>query len=240
MEDLIFKSHCGRVATLRTLGIPHTSGSIQARRLPKTVDFSTVKSWIQGCLDAAQVVGLRLIDCTDLAALRITVAEEALPKYVTLSYVWGIDKEGPTSTKNRLLIQMPKTVQDAAYVVNSLGHQYLWVDRYCIEQSNEAQKHEIISRMGDVYANSELTLVATAGVGASSGLPGVGSPRTETQHFINIRSKQYVLVQDTMKETVEKSTWNQRGWTFQEALLSRRMLVFTSRCVYSNAGISTQ
>jgi hypothetical protein len=65
---------------------------------------------------------------------------------------------------NRRDIQLPKeilkTIQDAIQVTQSLGHRYLWVDRYCIDQKNGAEKQYQFSRMGDIYAGSQITIFA--------------------------------------------------------------------------------
>jgi hypothetical protein len=179
------------------------------------------------------------MDCGDLTSLKVITTEEALPEYLTLSYVWGIGNEAPIADWG-LLEELPRTVQDAIHVVKALGYRYLWVDRYCIQQDDESQKHNMISNMGTIYGNSVLTIIAAAGNDPEHGLPGVGStPRTD-QHCITISSKTWFLVQNDIKQQVETSTWNQRGWTFQEAILSTRVLVFTQSRAYFQCGTGHQ
>ena len=85
--------------------------------------------------------------------------------------------------------------------------------------------------MGDVYENSALTLVAAAGDGPHHGLPGVSVPRIP-QLEIQIGSHILLSTLSNVKEEITASKWNSRGWTYQEALLSRRKLVFTPSHVY--------
>lgn len=113
----------------------------------------------------AAMRGLRVIDCTKTPAAVVEVPWSE--RYVALSYVWGPSTE-----------DWPRTVTDAVHVTKAMGERYLWVDRLCIDQSNFDEKMELISRMDDIYAGAELTIVNVAG-DATTGLPGVlETPRT--------------------------------------------------------------
>lgn len=91
-------------------------------------------------------------------------------QYVSLSYCWGKSLAYTTTTKNLELhkenngIQyddLPKTLQDAVFLVRHLGLQYLWADCLCIVQDNKADWEHEAGRMADVYTNAYLTLAAT-------------------------------------------------------------------------------
>jgi hypothetical protein len=69
----------------------------------------------------------------------------------------------------------PLTVRDAVQVVKSLRRKYLWVDRYCIDQNNAAEKEMMIQNMDSIYENAEATIVALYGEDDQSGLPGISS-----------------------------------------------------------------
>jgi hypothetical protein len=49
------------------------------------------------------------------------------------------------------------------------------VDQYCIDQHDTIEKHEQIGRMNLTYEASQLMIIAAAGDGEDSGLPGIGS-----------------------------------------------------------------
>jgi hypothetical protein len=71
------------------------------------------------------------------------------------SYVWGpkaseTSHEGldPCGAESQLSSLIPRTVDDAILLTQHLGWEYLWVDRYCIDQSDNDDKREQI--WGDV------------------------------------------------------------------------------------------
>jgi hypothetical protein len=94
---------------------------------------------------------------------------------VTLSYVWGHSPAASGAGPGSLPKTFERTIEDAITIAVVLGFRYLWVDRYCIPQDNPAEKNSQIQRMGDIYANSALTIIAAAGDDAEFGLPGVSS-----------------------------------------------------------------
>jgi hypothetical protein len=69
-------------------------------------------------------------------------------RYIALSYCWGKDQAVKT-TKSSLeshrlgfsTFELPKTIQDAIYVAQALGCQYLWVDALCIIQDDKHDKN---------------------------------------------------------------------------------------------------
>jgi hypothetical protein len=78
--------------------------------------------------------------------------------------------------------------------------------------------------MDKVYMGAELTLVAAAGANERHGLPGVGvekEVRTVEMGDLNI-----TYIPRSFDSAFKHSEWGTRGWTFQEELLSRRLLYF--------------
>lgn len=99
--------------------------------------------------------------------------------YAALSYVWGPKHEKCNQQIGnlRLLSVVPRTIDDAISLVQHLGWNYLWVDRYCIDQNDDDDKSEQISRMGEIYKGFIITIIAAAGDDDEFGLLGVGSQR---------------------------------------------------------------
>jgi hypothetical protein len=65
------------------------------------------------------------------------------------------------------------------YVAINLDIPFLWVDRYCIDQANSEEKHDLIRNMDRIYEGAEITIIAATGDDPHHGLPGVrGTPRT--------------------------------------------------------------
>jgi len=123
-------------------------------------------------------------------------------------------------------------------VASTLGVPYLWIDRYCIDQDNSEEKHDIIRRMNEIYSGAYLTIIAAAGAGPNHGLPGVGDTPRWPHYYITIGFHQFTEL-DSTREQIKHSTWMTRGWTYQEMVLSRRRLVFTEGGVYFQCRVMT-
>ncbi|KAE9373712.1 hypothetical protein N431DRAFT_465989 [Stipitochalara longipes BDJ] len=82
-----------------------------------------------------------------------------------------------------------------------------------------------------IYQKSEVTTVAL-GADPTYGLPGVGERPRLGQECLQLGN--YLLISSLVdpRYYIDASTWTDRGWTYQEALLSRRRLVFTDEQVY--------
>lgn len=77
-----------------------------------------------------------------------------------------------------------------------------------------------------------MTIVAAAGINADSGLSGLSSPRRISQPIALIGSDLFVSTMKPISFLIQSSAWITRGWTYQEAMLSRRCLFFTDEQVY--------
>ena len=113
-----------------------------------------------------------------------------------------------------------------------LGRRYLWVDRYCISQQDRAEKKMMIDNMDLIYESADATLVALHGDHENSGLPGVSTLSRLVQPSFDTGTGQLVYSFPSIKSLIESSKWNTRGWTYQEARLSRRCLFFSHYQVY--------
>lgn len=133
------------------------------------------------------------------------------------------------------------------HVVRELGLQFLWVDRYCIDDNDDDdgdggggaagaskhRKHHTISNMDAVYQRAALTIVAASGAHSDHGLPGARRihRRLDTYSLAENGGRgegraAYVYIEEAHAELSEL-VWSTRGWTYQEGLLSRHRLVFT-------------
>jgi hypothetical protein len=135
-------------------------------------------------------------------------------------------------TINGTLGILPRTIDDAISVVQSMGFKYLWVDRYCIPQQDEVEKTRLIDHMGHIYKNSVLTIIAAMGTGPDCGLPGITPGLRSTPTPFSVNGWSFVGQDLSVNIDIQQSTWNSRGWTFQEGLLSTRKLIFSSRQLY--------
>ncbi|KAL2130546.1 hypothetical protein VTI74DRAFT_6244 [Chaetomium olivicolor] len=237
-KGLVFRISYGPWVKRRRYLVPKVGAECTVRVLqPDHVSFDVVKEWIQFCSkehhdtcgleSRMRVPPLRLIDCE---TRRIIPAGD-LP-YVCLSYVWG-QSTGDNSFVSVLPQGLPTTIEDAITATLGVGMRYLWIDRYCIDQQNQANVSLQIQMMDLIYQNAELTIIAAAGSDPWYGLPGIG-PRIRQAQQTSGKIWDIVFVPPATNpiESVQNSAWATRGWTFQEALFSRRRLVFTDHQVY--------
>ncbi|OCK95276.1 HET-domain-containing protein, partial [Cenococcum geophilum 1.58] len=207
------------------------------------VDFNLVRDWINTCQKGHKkcrrfMTSSRLMSMFGFSL--IDVQREALvdaprgAKYLALSYVWGSARQ--LKLKNE---EIPKTIRDAIYVCKALHERYLWVDALCIIQDDEADKKAQISNMDLVYRNAYITIVGAVG-DATTGLPGTRTnyPRREAVKA-SIQGLMLSSAPSELPEVLSRSLWATRGWTLQEQLMSRRLLVFTDRIVYFNCQETT-
>ncbi|KAI1751519.1 heterokaryon incompatibility protein-domain-containing protein [Xylaria castorea] len=177
---------------------------------------------------------LNLIDCQ---GRRIVSALDAgfnsRPLYVALSYVWGNYADVSTvPDRHTLPTTLSSVVEDSIQVTLMLGYQYLWVDKYCVDNRNKATKRIQLMHMDSVYTNAELTIIAAAGPDESYGLPGLSKKRSFRQFSFRGDSFTLTSTLPLPHHSIVNSHWSTRGWTYQEAILSRRRLVFTDDQLY--------
>lgn len=212
--------------------------ALEALQEPR-INFGILRTWMHECLEThtescarsayhSGVHGLRLIQ---VRTRRLVLASLQF-EYAALSYVWG---NVETSQYGDELPQaVPKTIEDALEASSLLGLSHLWVDKYCIPQHNEAEKQSQISQMHLIYQRAAITIIAAAGIGAEHGIPGINSTPLHPPPHLLIGQRR-ILTTMCFRPTAAiqfSSKWGSRGWTYQEAILSTRRLVFTERQVY--------
>jgi hypothetical protein len=217
---------------------------------PSLVNFHIVREWLRYCKTqhrefceprvSLQLASLRVINCDTMDIVQMATLAPDL-EYFALSYVWGAPNpetsiENTTSFRTSLSwAQLPQVVKDATEVVKSLrerGCRYLWVDKYCIDQNDPRDKHCQIQSMDRVYEGAFATIIAASGNGANSGLPVVGLVSRKAQPAALVNGIQLVSTLPHISTALKGTTWMTRGWTYQEAVLSRRCLIFTDLQVY--------
>lgn len=234
-----WKDTANKPGFILVAGPPSKSPGFNGRRISSAaVDFDWILDCIQYCSEThqdclspqtSQRLNIKLIDCKS----RIIVDAQTDWKYVALSYVWGDGQANWSTDFSRKLPDVcPASIEDSIKAVTRLNHQYLWIDRYCINQQDHTDRNHQITNMDAIYASASLTIVSAGGEDSTYGLPGVGATLRRPQPFAQVGD--YLLVSslpDTATE-IGKSRWNSRGWTYQEGLLSRRRLVFTENQAY--------
>jgi len=195
------------------------------------------------------VLPTRLIDVL-LEEPRLCITKCMRGRYTALSHRWGSKK--PLLTTNISLGQhkrgiavakLPRTFRDAINLTRQLRIQYIWIDSLCIIQDSKEDWAAESQLMGTIYERSYLTVAATNNIDGDTGLfhsSIVGSApqyvefpcdaaRSETgsMYFSSPvpRTKFPSLA-------LEESPLNERGWVFQERVLSRCIVHFIDSQVY--------
>ncbi|PQE16326.1 Heterokaryon incompatibility protein [Rutstroemia sp. NJR-2017a WRK4] len=198
---------------------------------PGCFDIEATNHWISYCQSnhratcrlgsLPRMQSFQVIDCKTETVIK------APPKcaYVALSYVWG---EISTTDFPSSLGCAPKLILDSIEVTKMLKFRYLWVDRYCIDQSDSTGKHEQICQMDMIYASAQVTIIAAGSEDPNRGLHGVRGTLRIPQLILPLGNHRIVssLVHRS-DNGISRSKWATRGWTYQEGLLSTRRLVFS-------------
>ncbi|QDS74054.1 hypothetical protein FKW77_009289 [Venturia effusa] len=198
---------------------------------PTIIDFTEPREWIEFCdknhttCKPSAVTPKHLIDCN---SRRVERMQEHRP-YCTLSYVWGSQLAEDSMLDGTLPLSLPATIEDAITCTLAIGMKYLWVDKFCISQQQHDEKALKIGRMDEIYSGAEIGFFAI-GEDACAGLAGLSVFRD----IKRCRLGKHVLVEmhEKPQQYIRRSKWSQRGWTYQELLLSRRRLFFTPSGVY--------
>lgn len=218
----------------------------EPRILPKVFNVDLAKVWLAhcqvhhpGCSTIYQVPQTSFVDCVERRVVKF--AEGSATRFIALSYVWG-----KTSDQQQQHLQqippdffssslgssetLPRTIVDAMAITEALGFRYLWVDQYCIDQTDPDDRARQIHQMDLIYMCADLTIIAAAGDNHNYGLPGVGQRLREELLEPFVLDDQFTFGAydpQSLDSHLKGSVWNARAWTFQEAQLSRRRLIFT-------------
>ena len=217
-----------------------------------------IKNWIEFCFEnhrRCHKRDLELLFDDNMEIFLIDVARMSLvqattsARYLALSYVWGGVAQFTTTKQNLssllsessllpLRDKIPKVIRDAIALTAALQIQYLWVDSICIIQDDEAFKHSQLSSMGEIYNRATATIIACEGTTADANLSAASWHSSVIGFGRNLysgKAKASIRRPREMRpilDTIDRSVYNTRGWTFQERLLSRRRIYFVDGQIY--------
>ena len=148
--------------------------------------------------------------------------------------------------KNAIVVrELPQTLQDAILVTRKLGIRYLWIDALCIIQDSDSDKGNELTQMPSIYKNAVVTISAAIAEDCERGFLEDREEITKRvrQSFCvpliwDIREPDGELASEVwlcpdedrglkIKEFGEEVIEG-RGWTFQEAWLAPRLLIYGS------------
>lgn len=148
---------------------------------------------------------------------------------------------------------LPKTIIDAIHLCYKLGFRFLWIDRLCIIQDDARDWENEASRMCDIYSRSALTITVPRCIrssqsflkkrqnahqfGEKDGFSVIECINAKSESKCNLwlvdgsvgRHKASWFLESSWKtftlgHSPKENCWITRGWTFQEWMLSPRVL----------------
>lgn len=177
----------------------------------------------------------------DVKQMRITPLP-ANTRYLALSYMWGRKPFLQLTTSNSEQLKrkgslseqdLPRTIDEAIKLVSMLDERYLWVDALCIVQDDSANKIDQITQMDRIYLCAAMTIASAGGSDAYSGLSGFSPGSRRTQQTVEtIGGVRFVVMSPPLLDLLDGLEWHSRGWTYQEFMLSKRVLFFTPQLVF--------
>ncbi|KAK7180535.1 heterokaryon incompatibility protein [Paraphaeosphaeria sporulosa] len=200
--------------------LPATAQHVSGRCIKAASDLSRASIWLDECLHShnhgsstglsrpSRLVAVGTADGTE--PIKIVDDSDTGHEYLTLSYCWGRTGNLCTTAETYETFctyipwaKLPKTFQDAIQIARNLGVGHIWIDSLCIVQGDLHDWETESAKMADIYSGSLMTIMAAA---ASDSHGGCFQDR--------------FAIQNTY------SPLFQRGWVFQERLMSKRKLIF--------------
>ncbi|KAI1416835.1 HET-domain-containing protein [Hypoxylon sp. FL1857] len=175
----------------------------------------------------------------------LVASKGQMGEYAALSYCWGGPQPLELTKQNFSALQggiddvaLPRAIKDAIRVTHSLGLRYLWVDALCIMQNDPEDKKREISQMCAIYQNSFVTIAAATSSSVHESFLSNASTfnrkhatctvpmALDSEGSQDSKRLNPVIIAPVHAYKTSIFPLNKRGWTFQEALLPRRLLVF--------------
>ncbi|KAL8685274.1 MAG: hypothetical protein Q9218_007866, partial [Villophora microphyllina] len=167
--------------------------------------------------------------------------------WACLSYAWGGDQIVKTTKANLAkyaagisLVVLPPTIRDAVKVCRRLGLKYLWVDCLCIVQDNDKDMENELQNMAFIYRQAYVTIIAASASGVWQGFlhdRGYFFNNDDMPPPIQLRcltskgeETSLLAFPEPKGRTIEDGNpTEERGWTYQERYLSKRVLYYGFR-----------
>lgn len=199
----------------------YSKGIFCVEPVQESWDFVKARFWLDVCLqchdsacklETLLIPGMNLIDCKDM----VIVQAKKQMRWLALSYVWGTSYQTDLVEGYRegsyLKPDTPRTIKDALVVTLKLGYRYLWVDEYCIDQTDDDHRDDQVNRMDQIYRGADLTIVAAAGEDKMHGLPGVGFTNRSQNKIVRVKDVIVFWNGKNPEEEVAYSKWFTRAW----------------------------
>lgn len=248
------------------------------RRKPPEVDvasnrsFKQANQWLQDCVKhhpsefcpilKNTPLPKRVIDVSGVYP-RLHSSGGASARYACLSYCWGTSWREQSMTtshnvdrhSNRIIFEnLPQTIQDAIMITKRLNLRYIWIDRLCIVQDDEAQREKELEKMGAIFANAYVTISAATARSCEDGFlherqvqSRAYTPPIKLPCYSPSGLRDHVMLFQRGSATTREPI-HHRAWTLQEDLLSPRVLFYgdfelvwaCATCIKTISGIQAE
>ncbi|QIX00592.1 hypothetical protein AMS68_006109 [Peltaster fructicola] len=182
----------------------------------------------------------------DLVAIVDGDLDEGPYRYAALSYCWGGDQETKLTELNQQQLRagvnpgcLSQTVQDAIVVCRSLKIDYLWVDALCILQGGDSDDwYRQALTLHKIYGGAYVTLGICSAERAQQGFlheqHNAMPVDPERCSIVGMEETAMlpVPVRKTLAHARTETPLAQRGWIFQEELLSPRIIYWSEQGLY--------
>ncbi|KAL4746955.1 heterokaryon incompatibility protein-domain-containing protein [Aspergillus terricola var. indicus] len=223
----------------------YKTGQVTQSSIPRA-RLDLMKHWLAECLTSHQhctrlpsqsppmlptrVLKISWTGPPDYFNIKLHISNGEHAHYIALSHCWGSANPLKTVKANLHVHQesipfqsLPPTFYDAVVNADNIGCCYLWIDSLCIIQDDQDDWETEAAQMASVYANAMITFAATGAVDSSEGCASsrvcpLLIPITGNE-VARVRLEEHFL-------DCHNAPLNLRAWTFQEALLSPRMICF--------------
>lgn len=217
-----------------------TKHALCKESLPKQLPRRILK------IESIKPLTVRVVE-NDVSSL---IGQQA-PPYACLSYRWGEDTKINSLNKANLAVYTDRVpierlyplVEDAITAAWKLDLKYIWIDAYCIIQDDDDDWSHEAAKMGDIYENAFITLSATPTNNKGRLFSHIhtrqlGYPVTEHEGapvFIRrclehprftARGADGEFFEWVGDYDGRDRFTHQRGWVFQERMLSTRVVHF--------------
>ncbi|KAF2737079.1 HET-domain-containing protein [Polyplosphaeria fusca] len=215
--------------------------------------FLQASQWLENCLNNHGVrcnalgsmdrarLPFRILDIDLKLGDTVVLLESGLEEerhgiYACLSHCWGENQ--PIMTTISTLQQhqqgiffsdLPATFQDAISILRQMDVKYLWIDSLCIVQDDALDWETQSAQMADIYRNEIITISAAASNNSHGGLfrdEPSESKSIEVTPCVHAAQDVRIFARQTHFHNKEDHPLIERGWVYQERLLSPRVLHF--------------
>jgi hypothetical protein len=95
-----------------------------------------------------------------IEATLLHISLESCPEYEALSYRWGADNDSEKIFVEGLSVKISRTLKRALQErQSSTKTKLVWVDALCIDQANDQERNEQVTKMRNIYSKAANVVV---------------------------------------------------------------------------------